>query len=97
MQFLLDNIKEEKVLCNFVNSDFVDVDDPTETYELKTKFSPQAFSLEKNASQPISISVTIDPDVKLGTYQSKVQVEGFEPLYFLIRINVVRKNSKKTA
>ncbi|MFT5822246.1 MAG: hypothetical protein ACI8ZM_003502 [Crocinitomix sp.] len=94
LQFLLDNIKEEKVLCKFVNFDFVNIDDPTETYTLKTEFDPQSFSLEKNASQAVAISVTIDSDVKLGTYQSKVQVEGFEPLYFLIRIIVVRKNSK---
>ncbi|NOQ73879.1 MAG: hypothetical protein GQ574_17865 [Crocinitomix sp.] len=96
-QFLLDNIKEEKVLCKFVNFDFVNVDDPTETYALKTDFEPQSFSLEMNASQAVAISVTIDSDMKLGTYQSKVQVEGFEPLYFLIRIIVVRKNSKLIA
>ncbi|NVK64648.1 MAG: hypothetical protein HWE22_08680 [Flavobacteriales bacterium] len=95
LQFLLDNIKEEKVLCKFVNFDFVNVDNPSETYALTTTFEPQSFELDMNASQPVLISVIIDPNAKLGTYQSKVQVEGFEPIFFLIRVTITRKTTAK--
>lgn len=89
LQFLLDNVKKEEASCQLVNSEYVDVDNTDNFHNFLTVFKPQSFHLAPGVSQNVSINIALENDINLGTYESKVQVLGFEPAYFLIRITVV--------
>lgn len=91
LQFLLDNIKKEEAVCELVNSEYVDENDASISLNLPTIFKPQSFNLAPGVSQTVHIQIPIINDSKLGTYQSKVQVIGFEPAYFLIRLTIAEK------
>ncbi len=91
LQFVLDNIKEEEVLCRLVNHAFVNDENPAERYHLASIFEPQSFTLLSKEAQKVAIVIEIPADVKPGVYNSKVQVIGFEPVYFLIQLQVVSK------
>lgn len=95
LDFLLDNIKQEDVLCTLVHSPYILESDNSKTENFPTTFSPQSFPLKTNAKQRIIIDISIPTTALPGTYLGNVQVQGFEPAYFSILITV-KEASKKT-
>lgn len=95
LQFLLDSVKEEDVICELKNSNFINekgaIDD---TQGFKTIFQPQSFQLKTGKNQSITIDVSVDSKIKPGIYLSRGIVLGFEPAYFLIKLNVLKKPTK---
>ncbi len=96
LDFLLDNTMEEKVDCHFNHTVFTSDTDPDVSYEFETTFSPQSFPLAPGESQQIIIEIGVDDDVKPGNYTSRVEVLGFEPVFFLINLTITEKTTKKT-
>lgn len=96
LSFLLDNIKPEVVLCNLVYSSYILQADTLVEENFITDFSPQSFRLRTGEQKRIQIDIAIPGTARPGVYTSDVKVEGFEPAYFSIRLNV-KKTSKKTA
>ncbi len=95
LEFLLDNVKTEEVTCQLVNSEYINSEEPGNGYNFKTVFQPQSFQLEPSASQTVKIRISVEKEIVLGTYQSKVQVVGFEPAYFLIQLNITQKQAEE--
>lgn len=95
LSFLLDNVKSEEVVCHLVHSEYTNEETPSLFLNLPTKFHPQAFRLASGITQKVDIEIAIHNDVKFGIYQSKVQVIGFEPAYFLIRLTIKDKPVQK--
>lgn len=95
LQFLLDNIKNEEASCQFVNSEYINEVEPFNSLNLSTNFKPQSFQLAPGVSETVEIQISVNDDLSLGTYQSKVQVLGFEPAYFLIRLTIAEKPVEK--
>lgn len=95
-QFILDNDKKEQAVCQLVNSEYVDETKPDNSQSFLTTFRPQAFQLAPGISQTVHINISINKDINLGTYQSKVQVLGFEPSYFLITLTIAEKPDNST-
>lgn len=96
MDFLLDNTLNEQVRCLFKNTAFTHDTDPDLSYEFHTEFSPQSFLLAPGESQKITIEIGVETDVNPGDYTSRVEVLGFEPLFFLIRLNIPENPTKKS-
>lgn len=96
MDFLLDNTLGEQVRCQLKNSVFNHDADPDISYEFQTEFSPQSFLLAPGNSQKISIGIEVDDKVKPGDYTSRVEVLGFEPLFFVVKLNIPEKPTKKS-
>ncbi|MDN3724458.1 hypothetical protein QRD02_08685 [Aequorivita sp. SDUM287046] len=94
LQFLLDNIKNEEVLCQLVNSEFVNEADSQISLNLPTTFKPQSFNLAPGISKRVDIHIAVNDDLRLGTYQSSVQVQGFEPAYFLIKLTIEEESAQ---
>lgn len=94
LSFLLDNIKQETVLCKLVNSPYIFEADALVEENFITNFSPQFFRLHYGEQQRIHIDIAIPDTTKSGIYVSHVKVEGFEPAYFSIRLNVKDKPNK---
>jgi hypothetical protein len=94
-QFILDNVKQEKVVCQLVHSGLVS-DKGDSAKDFRVVFTPQAFELKPGESRQVNIAVHIPQDADPTTYTGKVQVRGFEPAFFIIRINVTEK-AKPTA
>ena len=95
LSFLLDNIKEEAVLCKLVNSPYIFNADVSAEENFITGFSPQSFKLATGEQKRIHIDIAIPGTVAPGVYISNVKVEGFEPAYFSIRLNVKETPIKK--
>lgn len=95
LDFLLDNTLNEQVKCQFKNTDFISDTDPDLHYAFHTEFSPQSFMLDPGDSQRVTIEIGIEPEVKPGDYTSRVEVLGFEPLFFLIKLNIPENPTKK--
>jgi hypothetical protein len=95
LSFLLDNIKEETVLCNLVNSPYIFNADILVEENFITAFSPQSFRLGTDEQQRIHIDIAIPATAKPGVYISNVKVQGFEPAHFSIRLTVKEKSTKK--
>jgi hypothetical protein len=95
LSFLLDNIKQEAVLCKLVNSSYIFNADVSSEENFITGFSPQSFTLATGEQKRIHIDIAIPGTAKPGVYLSNVKVEGFEPAYFSIRLNVKEKPIKK--
>ncbi len=95
LDFLLDNTLQREVTCRFENTDFVRETDPDTVYEFDTVYSPRAFKLAPGESGKVTIEITADPDAVPGFYTSRVKVLGFEPLFFLIRLNIPDNQTKK--
>ena len=91
LQFLLDNVKTEEVLCQLVNSEFVNEAD---SIFIPTTFKPQSFTLAPGISQRVDIHIAVNDDLRLGTYQSNVQVQGFEPAFFLIKLTIEEESAQ---
>ncbi len=87
MQFILDNTKADTVYCELVHSDF-QAEQSGLPIEFALQFKPQAFSLPPGESSTVYINLRVPESVSTGLYTSKVQVKGFEPAHFLIRITV---------
>lgn len=96
LNFLLDNIKQEAVLCTLVNTPYTLESDNLIQENFITTFSPQSFTLNTNAQQRINIDITIPPTAQPGIYSGNVQVQGFEPAYFLILLTVKETANKTT-
>lgn len=96
MDFLLDNTMDEQVRCQLKNTVFTNDADPDVSYEFQTEFSPQSFLLAPDKSQKILITIEVEDKVKPGDYTSRVEVLGFEPLFFVIKLNIPENPTKKT-
>lgn len=96
MDFLLDNTMDEQVRCQLKNTVFTNDSDPAISHEFQTEFSPQSFLLAPGKSQKISIGIEVEDQVIPGDYTSRVEVLGFEPLFFLIKLNIPENLTKKT-
>lgn len=88
LNFLLDNIKQEAVLCTLINTAYSLQDDVSVQENFVTTFNPQSFTLDTGARQRVNIDISIPANVKPGIYTSNVQVMGFEPAYFSMIITV---------
>jgi len=91
LRFILDNVKEDKAECQLIYSEYVNEEDPDNSHNLLTTFTPQSFHLPPGISQNVAIHIAVDADLSPGIYQSKVQVMGFEPAYFLVRLTITPK------
>ncbi len=87
-QFLLDNVKQETVTCQFIHSGYVMQENPSNIQDFTTQFTPLSFQLKPGESKPVSINTHIPEGTAPGLYISKVQVRGFEPAYFSILLTV---------
>lgn len=106
LNFLLDNIKQEAVLCTLINTVYSLQNDSSVQENFITTFTPQSFTLNTSAQQRIIIDISIPAQAKPGIYTSNVQVQGFEPAYFsmIITVNEIpiqtpandRKSKKKS-
>lgn len=96
MDFLLDNTMEKKARCELKNTVFTNDAEPDIRYEFHTEFSPQSFLLDPGKSQKISIEIEVEEKVQPGDYTSRVEVLGFEPLFFVIKLNIPENPTKKT-
>lgn len=94
--FLLDNSKQEAVLCTLVNSTYSLNDDVSTNENFATIFSPQSFMLNTGEQKRINIDIDVPANIKPGVYTSNVQVQGFEPAFFSI-VLTVNETPKKTA
>lgn len=94
LQFVLDNTKKEEATCTFKNLEFSNENDPNDTHNFKTTFTPQAFNINPGDSQAIKIEVKVGVKVQPGNYQSKVQIIGFDAAHFLINLTVLKKPTK---
>lgn len=97
LSFLLDNIKQETVLCKLVNSPYIFESDTLIEENFITGFSPQSFRLPTGEQKRIHIDIAVPATATPGIYISNVKVEGFEPAYFSIRLNVKEKTNKKVS
>ena len=95
LDFLLDNTLEDEVRCQFKNSEFVRDEDSDTQYSFRTAFSPQSFVMPKGGSRKISVVIEVDDRVPPGSYTCRVEVLGFEPLFFLIKLNIPEKPTQK--
>lgn len=96
ISFLLDNIKQEAVLCTLIYSPYVFSFDDLIEENFITGFNPQSFTLAAGEQQRINIDIAVPFTTKPGVYISNVKVQGFEPAHFSIRLNV-KENLTKTA
>ena len=96
LDFLLENTLDHEVTCEFKNSEFVSEDDEETRYEFRTGFSPQNFEMQPGDSKKVTIQVEAGADVLPGDYTSRVEVLGFEPLFFLIKLNLSEEPTKKS-
>lgn len=88
LNFLLDNIKQEAVLCTLINTDYSLQNEISVQENFVTTFTPQSFTLGTGDRQRVNIEINIPTNVKPGIYTSNVQVKGFEPAYFSMIITV---------
>ncbi|MEP6465280.1 MAG: hypothetical protein ABJB05_03200 [Parafilimonas sp.] len=88
LNFLLDNIKPEAVICTLVNTTYKPEIDAAVEENFITTFTPQSFTLNTGAQQRVNIDINISANIKPGIYTSNVQVQGFEPAYFSMIITV---------
>lgn len=96
LHFLIDNVKEQPVTCNLVNTDYILQADFSVRPDFKTTFTPQSFVLQSAANQTVIISIIIPARTTPGLYISNVQVQGFEPTFFSIYLTVNEQQSKTT-
>lgn len=95
LDFLLDNTLNKQVKCEFRNTAFTSDTDPDLRYTFHTEFSPQSFMLAPGDAQRVTIDIGVEPETKPGNYTSRVEVLGFEPLFFLIKLNIPENPIKK--
>ena len=88
LSFLLDNVKDEAVTCNFINTEYRHQTDLSVKENFNTIFSPQSFPLNAAEQRRINIDISVPPEAKPGLYISDVQVQGFEPAFFSIFLTV---------
>jgi len=88
LNFLLDNIKPEAVVCTLVNTPYTLETNNAVEENFPTTFTPQSFTLNTGAQQKVDIDINVSADAKPGIYTSNVQVQGFEPAYFSMIITV---------
>ena len=67
MEFVLDNSKEERVVCQLENAAFINIDDQTENPEISVDYSPQTFELDAGKSATINIVCSISKKSATGT------------------------------
>lgn len=96
LDFLMENTLDHNVTCEFKNSEFVSDDDEETRYSFRTGFSPQNFKMQPGDSKKVTIQVEAGADVLPGNYTSRVEVFGFEPLFFLIELNMPEEPTKKS-
>lgn len=94
LNFLLDNIKQETVLCTLVNTPYNFQTDALIQENFTTIFSPQSFMLNTGEQKRINIDIDVPATANPGIYISNVQVRGFEPAYFSILLTVIETANK---
>jgi stress-induced morphogen len=98
LQFVLDNVKKEEVLCELIHTDYSSRQNAaTITHNIPTSFTPQAFQLAPATSQTVDITIQLPRQLPAGEYCSHVQVKGFEPAFFAIYITITTPSSKAAA
>jgi hypothetical protein len=95
MDFVLDNTLKREVTCQFENTDFVSESEPELSFSFDTTFTPQSVILSPGESRKVTIETAIDPGAEPGFYTSRVKVHGFDPLFFLVRLNIPDNPTKK--
>ncbi|MEP6846102.1 MAG: hypothetical protein ABI861_08860 [Panacibacter sp.] len=88
LSFLIDNIKEEEVICMLVNTPYYYQPDIAVAENFVTNFSPQSFVLKTGEQQKVKIDIITTKEAKPGLYISNVQVQGFEPTYFSVSLTI---------
>ncbi|MGG9960482.1 hypothetical protein [Ferruginibacter sp. SUN106] len=88
LQFVLDNVKTDVVICQLVNTDYTFENDTTVQKKFTTIFNPQSFELKPGGVQTVKIEIATDKTAGPGTYISNVQVKGFEPAFFSIQLTL---------
>lgn len=96
LHFLIDNVKEQPVTCNLVNTDYILQADFSIRPDFKTTFTPQSFLLQTAATQTVIITISIPVKTSPGLYISNVLVQGFEPSFFSIHLTINEQQSKTT-
>lgn len=91
-QFLLDSDKKDPVVCNLKQTGYILQSDNSVKVNFETIFSPQSFTVLFGKPQKIEISIKIPDDAKQGVYQSNIQAEGFEHIFFTLFLNVTATN-----
>ncbi|MEP6681948.1 MAG: hypothetical protein ABJA35_01765 [Parafilimonas sp.] len=94
LNFSLDNIKQETVLCILVNTPYNFQTDALIQENFTTIFSPQSFMLNTGEQKRINIDIDVPATANPGIYISNVQVRGFEPAYFSILLTVIEAENK---
>ncbi|WP_462251929.1 COG1470 family protein [Ferruginibacter sp.] len=95
LQFVLDNVKDEVVLCKLVNSEYKAENKKGEQKKISTSFDPQSFELKPGGAQTVKIVVTTDKNCEPGNYTSNAQVQGFEPAFFSIALTIKEKQQQQ--
>lgn len=97
LQFLLDNTRQFPVNCELIHAGFLRENEPASSNDFRISFKPQQFRLEAGETKSVAISIYIPESANPGIYINKVQVKGFEPAHFLIRLTVTETIKKPTA
>lgn len=96
LSFVLDNTKNENVLCQLESTSFLDATSQQESNDISVLFSPQSLELQPGASAQILIICSAGKQIVPGTYYSYAKVTGFEPAYFTI-VLTIEKNTRTNA
>ncbi len=91
-QFLLDSDKKDPVLCNLKQTEYILQSDNSVNVVFETVFTPQSFTVFFGKPQKIGINIKISDDAKEGVYESHIQAEGFEHIYFTLFLTVTAPN-----
>ena len=95
LHFVLDNNREAPVDCTLTHSPFALASGENIDADFKTEFSPQSFTLNQKEQKRIQILISIPDHTSPGMYVSSVQVKGFEPLHFAIRLIITESTPEK--
>ena len=95
--FLLDNVKQETVQCQFIHSGFFLQPEPSTANNFSTGFTPLSFELKAGESKQVAFNILVPAATAPGLYINKVQVKGFEPAYFSIQLTVTEIQKNPTA
>ena len=91
-QFLLDSDKQDPVICNLKQTEYILQSDNSVKAAFETIFTPQSFTVFFGKPQKIDINIKVPLDATEGVYQSNIQAEGFEHIFFTLFLTVTAPN-----
>lgn len=94
VQFLLDSDKQDPVICNLKETEYILQSDNPVKEVFETIFNPQSFTVFFGKPQKIEINIKIPVDAAEGVYQSNIQAEGFEHIFFTLFLTVTGPNDQ---